>query len=184
MRTHAIIESQDSKGFTFWDLTTDQEYIDMGVDIPTDVFQFVIIMDTYANPTPSPIEIDITSTWLDSRTPNGLKISAEEFGLSRFPDKVYTIQSVLREIPDGSTEHVAQTDQPFYAEVKNEVMRKAISAGWKKSLGPGNIYVRNEIRMQNWLTNLEYAEELNMPVEAERILNALLKITGLWIKTN
>ena len=184
MRTHKIIEAPDGKSFTFWDLTTDQEYIDMGIDIDNDVHSFVLTMDKYANPTPAPIEVDITADWMDSRTANGLIISATEFGVERFNDEVYSIQSILRELPDGTNEYIAQTDQPFYAMVKNEIMRKAISAGWKASLGPGNIYVRNEIRMQNWLANLEYADELNMPLEAQRILTALLKMTGLWVQTS
>jgi len=181
-RTHKIKFSTDGKSITFWDTTPEALYEDNGIDIYGDVLAFEIAFSTdiggYI------VMIDVTAMWLESRDPSGLILTAEEFGISSFTDDIYIFNSTMTLDPSVSIDPLSYENiVPIYPRVKNTIMRNSLRIDWKRSFGPSSVYSRNEMRSQSLLKNLEYAEELQLQTEAERILITLLKLNGLWTGT-
>lgn len=173
---HEITQAVDSASIQYYDKTNPADYAADGID-PNNGLSSLAVSFTDYDMNEFYYELT-TAEWVQSMTDEGLSIPSESFTISKFLDGVYKYKSTVTK---PNLDEVIYIDtQVFYAEVKNAVMKLAIRAGWKKSFSSNKVLTRNEIRLQNWLRNLEYASELNLESEAKRLIDALQKLTGLW----
>jgi hypothetical protein len=176
VRSQKVTETVDAKSAIFYDTTTLQDYIDNGIDIDTDIVS--VTLKLVDDITSTEYTYDATSSFSSMRDAGGLTVSALDFSYpsEKFTDDLYNIKiDLVENSTGGSITYTSETNQFFYAQVKNGVVETVVKSDWRTVFDMNSRSSRSKtwLKLKSWLDSLIIADEQGFLTEGKKILNAL-----------
>ena len=178
-RTHSIKLSVDSTYVIIKDLTTLDEYVELGILSPenetTDIYIELIASDGTTLVYTSSDHLHDAQNLRDT---NGLKLTASDFGSteSTFKDDLWDITIDWTFGTKGL--FPSTKDEFFFSEVENNVVKAVASGDWKDAYNyrSKSTYSKTSLRYKRWLDQLKLANNQGLLNEGKTLLSSLKSI--------
>lgn len=171
--------SSDGTYLNIKDVAPISEYVDMGIDITTDIVTATFILTDSDD---VDYTYGVTSVFLtEMRESSGTDIDATILGtgVTFIPDGRYTATLNIVENSTGSDVTLTSTnDYIFISQIVQVVITQIKEADWKNLYFPYSNRISTELRKRFYILDIQYSAQSGLLTEAEEARLALNKLCG------